>query len=90
MVMPQLFNSILDSFNAVTGSPIVTMLIIIAVFVIGFMLAGIDFKFALMFCMPLLLAASTIYLPGWITGVLVMLLIGVGGYMAFSYLTERL
>lgn len=88
MVMPQMFDTLLDTFNAITGNVLITILIIFAVLVVGFMVAGLDFRFALLVCTPLVVA-GTVFLPTWVQGILIMLLLGLGGYFAINYFTER-
>lgn len=90
MATPTFVTYFFDTANLQTGSLFLVGLCIVAFFVIAFMMARIDFKFTLMFIIPLLMAMSGYLLPMWVAGLIWILVISVGGYMAWSRVQERI
>lgn len=87
MAIPQIFQTIQDTLISSFGNLAIVSLLIIIVFLVGFLFAGIDFRYATLLTIPLILVFSRInWLPQWIGGLFWILTVMIGGYIAWGYL----
>ena len=77
-------------FNSV-GNLNIMSLIIVCFFIFGLLIVGVDFRFALMLVLPLIMVFSDSgWLPKWVGGLLWILIVTFVGYFLWIYVKERI
>ncbi len=85
MVMPVIFQTIEDTLFGVFGSMSLVAVLILFVFLIGFMFVGVDFRYSIFFVSPLSLAFVSIgWFPGWVGIMFWIFIIMFGGYLLWQ------
>lgn len=87
MVLPSIFQTIQDTLLATFGNLAIVSLLIIIVFLVGFLFTGIDFRYSILLTIPLILVFSRIgWIPQFIGGLFWILTVMIGGYIAWGYI----
>ena len=85
-----LFTLIEDQLFSNTGSMWLVAIGILAFFFIAFLIIGLDFKYAIIFTSPLVLGFVQMgWFPAWIQVVFWLIIVGIGGFLAYTYLSDR-
>ena len=85
-----LFSTIEDSLFASTGSMWIVAICILIFFFLAFLIAGLEFKYATIFTSPLVLGFVKMgWFPAWIQVVFWIMIVGIGGFLAYTYLSDR-
>lgn len=85
-----LFSTIESSLFGSLGSMYIAGLAIMVFFIIAFVIAGMDFKYAIMFTSPLVLAFVEMgWFPVWISTVFWLLIAGLGIFLWVTYMSDR-
>jgi hypothetical protein len=83
------FVALQESLVSMFGSMTYVAIAIILFFLIGFLLTGFDFRFALLIITPLIIVFSSVgWFPKWIGGFAWIIIIGFGLYIAYRMLHE--
>jgi len=87
--MNDLFTLVENSLSQTFGSMVIVGLAIIFLFFIVLVIAGVDFRFSLIIIAPLLLAmASSGWFPAYIGGLVWVVVIGFGLFIAWNRFRE--
>ena len=85
-----LFQTIEDALFGSLGGAIIFVLLGILVFIIAFLMAGIPFRFAVLFSIPFIWGASQVgWLPVWVEGLFWFFIIGYGIYLFYTLVMSR-
>jgi len=88
-VIPAIFQTIQNGLQSLFGSLALPALLIMLVIAVAFMIAGIDFRFALMMVSPLTLAFVSIgWFPAWVSVVFWIFVVAIAGFMLWSNLQQ--
>lgn len=86
----QFLSEIMQSWFGFTGDYTLIALGILAFFVLGFVIIGLDFKFALLLCLPL---AAVFTAEGWFNTwfsfIFWFLAVAITGFIVWTHLIER-
>jgi len=90
MVAASLLQLLENTLHSMFGSMSLVALVIMGIMAIGFMFAGMDFRFAVMMVTPMILAFVEIgWFPQWVGAVFWMLVVLFGGYIAWTYIKRE-
>ena len=79
-----------DALFGSSGNMILVGIGIMAFIFVIFLIFNIDFRLALLFDSPLILAFSKVgWFPSWVGGVFWVLIVGIGIYMLINIIRER-
>lgn len=82
-MLNELENALVTQFGSLT----IVALIVIAFFIIAFLIARIDFRFVILLISLLVLGLSRAgWIPSWVEGAFWIIGIGLGLYIAWTYL----
>lgn len=82
MVVELILNSIFEGLATWSGSYIFVCILIMAIIVLGLVFAGLEFDFALLCASPLPYTfAKGGYIDNWISGVMIVIVLGVSIYL---------
>lgn len=85
-----LFDKIMGSWFGYTGDYTLIAIGIIVFFLLAFVLVGIEFKFAVMFCLPLAVVfTSAHWFSPWFSYLFWFFTVVIGGYMVYTTLIDR-
>lgn len=85
-----MFGGLEDALFGFSGSMWLVAIIILIVFIVAFLIVGVDFRYALIFSSPLVLGFTEIgWFPIWIQTVFWLLIIGIGAYLLYTYMSDR-
>jgi len=85
-----LFTLIEDSLFTNAGSMWLVAICILIFFFLAFMIAGMEFRYAIIFTSPLILGFVQMgWFPAWIQVVFWLIIVGIGGFLAYTYLSDR-
>lgn len=88
LTIPILTN-ITNQLESSSGNMWIAALGIMVAFMLVMMIVGVDFRYAVMLVSPGLIIFSDIgWIPVWIGGLIFILFIGFGAYMAYNRLKE--
>ena len=80
-----LFANLWSEAVAYVGSAVLVCILLMAIFLIGFLFLGIDFDFALLIISPIpFTLANQGYIDKWIGGIIVVIVLGVSIYLAYQ------
>ena len=87
--MFDIFTNIEQSLFGIGGSGVIVSLILIVFFIMAFMFAGLEFKYALILSSPLVLSfASMGWLVGWDIFIWIIV-VSIPLYLFWNYIRER-
>lgn len=86
----QIQNSLFSSLGGNQVGGYLFVLMVMVVFIIGFIVAGVPFRFAILFSIPFIWGASSIgWLPNWVEGLFWFFIIGYGIYLFYTLIMSR-
>lgn len=86
------FEQIMSSWFGFTGSYILIALMILGFFILAFLIIGLDFRFALLFSMPLFVAFGNEGWLGaskWVSVLVWFIAIGLSVFLIWSMFSDR-
>jgi hypothetical protein len=89
--MYEILQTIQNVLVGTTGDLYLYAIGVIAFFLIAFLMLGMDFRFALALCSPLVMGFSYIgWIPKWIALILWIVVVGFGIFIVVNYWRERI
>jgi len=87
MVLANVFQTLQDTLVSVFGNLAIVAILLMGLFFIGFMFIGLQFRYSLLITAPLVLVFSQNgWFPQWVGGLFWILIVGIGGYIAWTYI----
>ena len=81
---------IMGSWFGITGDMTIVAMMILIFFLLAFLLVGIDFRFAMLFCLPLAIAFTAEgWFSAWFSVLFWIITLGLGGFIVWTMLSDR-